>query len=225
MSKHLQRDLETLQQHTLAQASEVEEAIVKAIRALQTRDASLAQEVVEGDKRIDLQENLIEDECLKMLALHQPVAVDLRRIAAILKINNDLERMADLAADIAKRALRLAELPFIPVPEKLQHMTELTIRMVRQSLEAFVKLDARLARRVCRIDNEVDRYNAEIIQDLIRAMQESSAMVEPGLGMFSATRHLERIADHATNIAEDVIYLVEGEIVRHRPDALAGEGI
>jgi phosphate transport system protein len=148
------------------------------------------------------------------------VAVDLRRTASALLINVDLERMADLAEDIAERAVSLARLPPIPIPEKLQRMTDLTTSMVRQSLDAFVNIDARLARLVCRLDDEVDRYNDAIILELIRLMRGSPEMVEPGLSLFSATRHLERIADHATNIAEDVIYLVEGEIVRHRPAAV-----
>jgi phosphate transport system protein len=221
MAKHLERDLENLQRDLLALAASVEEAIHNAIRALRERETNPAQQVIAGETQIDQEENHIEEECLKILALHQPVAVDLRRIAAALKINTDLERMADLAEDIAERALYLAQLPAIPVPEKLQRMTDLTITMVRQSLDSFVNLDARQARRVCRLDDDVDRYNNEIIQELIGMMQESPDMVEPGLSLFSATRHLERIADHATNIAEDVIYLVEGTIVRHQPAAVA----
>jgi phosphate transport system protein len=220
MSKHLERDLEELHGETLALVSTVEEAILKAICALQDRDTELACQVISGDDPIDWQENRIEEECLKMLALHQPVAVDLRRIIVVLKINTELERMADLAGDIAERALRLAELAPMKVPEKLQQMTELTTGMVRQSLEAFDRLDAGKARRVCRVDDEVDRYNAEIIQELIGTMHSSQEMIEPALSLFSATRHLERIADHATNIAEEVIYLVEGEIVRHHPEAI-----
>ena len=223
MSKHLERDLENLQHDLLTLAATVEEAIHKAIRALQEREVAVAEQVIVGDTRIDEEENHVEEECLKILALHQPVAVDLRRITAALKINTDLERMGDLAEDIAERALQLSQPPHIPTPPKLQRMTDLTTSMVRQSLDAFVNLDARLARRVCRLDDEVDRYNHDIIEDLIKAMQESPALVKAGLSMFSATRHLERIADHATNIAEDVIYLVEGEIVRHRPAAVNTE--
>ena len=220
MSKHLERDLENLQGDLLRLAGSVEDAIHKAIRALQERDSGIAEEVIEGDNQIDRDENQVEEECLKILALHQPVAIDLRRIAAALKINAELERMADLAEDIAERAERLAELPEIPMPTKLQRMTDLTTSMVRQSLDAFVNLDAGLARRVCRLDDEVDRFNREIIDELLRAMQAAPEMVEPGMSLFSATRHLERIADHATNIAEDVVYLVEGEIIRHRPAAV-----
>jgi phosphate transport system protein len=223
MSKHLHRDLESLQRDLLALAASVEEAIHKAIRALQQREAEPAEQVIAGDTQIDQEENHVEEECLKLLALHQPVAVDLRRIAAALKINTDLERMADLAEDIAERALHLAGLPVVPVPEALQRMTDLTTTMVRQSLDAFVNLDPRLARRVCRLDDEVDRYNNEIIKELIGMMQQSPAKVEAGLSLFSATRHLERIADHATNIAEDVVYLVEGNIIRHHPAAVERE--
>ena len=221
MSKHLERDLNELQHDTLAMAASVEEAVHKAIRALQDRDAGLARQVIAGDSEIDREENQVEEECLKMLALHQPVAVDLRRITAALKINTDLERMGDLAEDIAERALQLAELPPVPVPEDLQRMTDLTATMVRLSLDAFVHLDTELARRVCRLDDEVDRYNRDIIDELIETMRSAPEMVRPGLSLFSAVRHLERIADHATNIAEDVIYLVEGEIVRHRPAAVS----
>jgi phosphate transport system protein len=221
MAKHLQRDLENLQQDLLSLAASVEEAIHLAIRALRERETGPAHQVIAGDTQIDMEENHIEEECLKILALHQPVAVDLRRIAAALKINTDLERMADLAEDIAERAISLAQMEAIPIPENLQRMTDLTTTMVRQSLDSFVNLDARLARKVCRLDDQVDRYNSEIIRELIGMMQQSPAMVEPGLSLFSATRHLERIADHATNIAEDVVYLVEGTIVRHQPAAVA----
>lgn len=219
MSKHLERDLENLQQDLLALASSVEEAIHKATRALQHRESDLAQEVIDGDSAIDEEENQVENECLKMLALHQPVAVDLRRIVSALKINTELERMGDIAEDIAERAVTLARLPEIIVSERLQRMTDVTTTMVRQSLDAFVNLDARLARVVCRLDDEVDRFNNEIIDELIALMEQSPELVEPGLSMFSAVRHLERIADHATNIAEDVVYLVEGVIIRHRPAA------
>jgi phosphate transport system protein len=221
MSKHLERDLDNLKRDILALAASVEEAIHKAIHALQERDPELANDVIDGDNQIDEEENHIEEECLKMLALHQPVAVDLRRVAAALMINTDLERMADLAEDIADRAIALSKPPLIPIPEKLQRMTDLTTSMVRQSLDAFVNLDTRLARTVCRLDDEVDRYNRDCIQELIKVMKEKPALVEAGLSLFSATRHLERIADHATNIAEDVIYLAEGEIVRHRPAAIS----
>src|SRR5690606_24958463 len=215
MSKHLQLDLEHLQRDLLSLAASVEEAIHKAVRALQTRDAHAAEEVIAGDAQIDHEETSLEEECLKILALHQPVAVDLRRIAAVLKINTDLERMADLAEDIAERTLHLAQLQEVPIPKKLQRMTDLTVSMVRQSLDAFVGLDSRQARRVCRLDDEVDRYNAEIIQELVEWMKAFPERIQAGLTQFTAIRYLERNADHATNIAEDDVYLVVGTIIRH----------
>jgi phosphate transport system protein len=221
MSKHWDRDLDNLQRHLMALAACVEEAIFKGIRALQERNTALAEEVIAGDSVIDQEENHVENDCLKMLALHQPVAVDLRRIIAALKINTDLERMADLAVNIAERAVSLAELPRIAVPDKLQHMTDLTTSMVRQSLDAFVMLNAEQARRVIRMDDEVDRYNREIIAELIGHMQRTAELVPAFMSFFSAVRQLERIADHATNIAEDVVYLIEGEIIRHHPMPLS----
>ncbi len=217
MSKHWERDLDNLQRHLMVLAASVEEAIFKGTRALRTCDAALAREVVAGDTAIDQEENYIENECMKMLALHQPVARDLRRIIAALKINTDLERMADLAVNIAERALSLAELPRIAVPDKLQGMIDLTTSMVRQSLDAFVMLDAEQARRVIRLDEEVDRHNREIIAELIGHMKQSAELVPAFLSFFSGVRQIERIADHATNIAEDVVYLIEGEIIRHHP--------
>jgi phosphate transport system protein len=215
-ARHLQRHLDDLQRDLLALAGLVEEAIFKAIRALQERDVRLAREVIAGDNQIDNEENHIDEECLKMLALHQPVAGDLRRIAAALMISTDLERMADLAEEIAERAIHLATPPLFPVPDKLQRMTDLTIMMVRQSLGSFVSLSVKHASSVMRMDDEVDRYNAELIEVIETIMKQSPELISSGLSMFSVVRHLERIADHATNVAEDVVYLVEGEIVRHR---------
>ncbi len=222
MSIHLARDLENLQRQILAMASSVEQTVEQAIRALYERDAEMAMKVLDAevDTEIDLEENRIEEDCLKILALHQPVAVDLRRIAAILKINTDLERMADLAVNIAERAAEYIRGPELPIPGVFRQMTDLTNTMVREALDSFVNLDAQSARRVCRLDEEVDRYNREIIEKIIQLMKKSPDNVEPGLDLFSAARHLERIADHATNIAEDVVYLVEGEIIRHHPEAL-----
>ena len=219
MAKHLQRDLDNLQKDMLALAGLVEGAVHKAIAALQGRDAALAREVIDGDGQIDNEENHIDEECLKILALHQPVAVDLRLIAAAMLINVDLERIGDLAEDIAERAIHLAEPPPLPIPGKLQRMTDLTTMMLREALDAFVNLNKSQAQTVMRLDDEVDRYNTEIIAEIVAEMKRSPALIDAGLSMFSAVRHLERIADHATNIAEDVIYLIDGEIVRHRPPA------
>jgi phosphate transport system protein len=216
MPTHFSRELDNLQHDLLALASLVEASVYKATRALQARDPALAREVIAGDGQIDREDNHINEECLKLLALYQPVASDLRRIVAAMMITTDLERMGDLAEDIAERALALPPHTPLPTPDKLQRMADLTTTMVRQALDSFVNLEQGQAERVLRMDDEVDRYNSEIIQELIAAMQSTPDLIEPGLSLFSATRHLERIADHATNIAEDVIYLISGELVRHR---------
>ena len=227
MAKHLARDLEGLQRQILTLAGRVEEAVYNATQALHNRDADLAQEVIAGDAAVDVQENLIQEDCLKILALHQPVAVDLRRIAAVLLITTDLERIGDLAVDIAERAVALVGHPRPAIPDNFLRLTDFVTSMVRQALDAFVNLDSRQAARVIRLDDEADRLHAEVIAELIAAMKADPGAVEPGVSLFSAARHLERIGDHATNIAEDVVYLVEGEMVRHRPEArsLQGSGI
>jgi phosphate transport system protein len=224
MRAHFQRDLDQLQLHILDMASLVSLAVHQTIRALQERQPSLAEEVIRGDEEIDREENFVEDECLKMLALHQPVAVDLRRIIAVLKINTDLERMADLCVNIAERVVSLGQVPAVPFPDRLQQMADLTTAMVQGSLDAFINQDARLARNILLMDDEVDGYNREIIAELVAQMKAQPTFVTQGLSLFSAVRHLERIADHATNIAEDVVYLVEGEIIRHRPTQTAAAG-
>jgi phosphate transport system protein len=216
MSKHLVRDLESLQRQILRMAGYVEEMIYRSIQALRERDKALALDVIESDNKVDELDNAVIEECLKLLALHQPVAKDLRRIATVFMIATDLERMGDLASDIAERAIAMTGASKIPIPDKLPQMTDLTTAMVRQSLDAFVNLDGKQAKRVIRLDDEVDRLNAEIIDELIVRMKAASETVDSNISLFSAVRHLERIADHATNIGEDVLYLVDGEIVRHR---------
>lgn len=216
MSKHLQRDMEKIHRDILALSATVEDVIDKASRALCGRKRNLAEEVMRGDEDVDRREVHIEEECLKILALHQPVAVDLRRIATVLKVNNDLERIADLAGNIAERALALCDYPDFAIPPRVRRMIDLATMMVRGSLDAFVNLDAQAARRICRMDDEMDSYNCQVIDELQSQMQEDPSIIVPGMHCFSAARCIERIADHATNIAEDVIYLVEGEIARHK---------
>jgi phosphate transport system protein len=219
MTKHLHRDLALLHQDILTLSATVEEMIDKAARSLSERRRDLAEEVIELDNFVDQREVHIEEECLKILALHQPVAIDLRRIATVLKVNSDLERIADLATNIAERAKALDDFPTYPIPAKLSRMAVLAAQMVRGSLDAFVNLDAISARRLVELDHSVDELNVEIIRDLQAMMQQNPNLVPPALSCFSATRHIERIADHATNIAEDVVYLVEGDIVRHKKSA------
>ena len=216
MQNPLLRDLDGLMCQILQLAARVEEVICKAIRALRDQCPELAEEVIRDDDAIDRFEVRIEEDCLRILALHQPVAIDLRRVATVLKINNDLERMADLAVNIAERAACLArEARQTPIPASLEPMTALTIQMVRGSLDAFVNSDAQAARLVCAQDEQVDAYNRQIIEDIKRLMQRRPESLDAGLHLFSACRHLERIADHATNIAEDVVFLKEGDIIRH----------
>jgi phosphate transport system protein len=215
MSKHLERDLEALERAILAQSSRVEEMIAKACQALVERRADVSEEVIANEHEINVREVRIEEECLKILALHQPVAVDLRRTATLLKINSELERIADLAVNIAERTKPLGCYPEFEIPPKLERMSLKATDMVHDALDAFVDLDVQASRDVCRRDDEVDELNRQVIDDLYDMMQSRPNTVEPAMHMFSISRHVERIADCATNIAEDVIYLVEGEIARH----------
>lgn len=218
MAMHLTRDLEILHRHIMSMCAEVEEVVHRAVEDLGRPDIQLSRELVERDDEIDRWDVRIEEECLKILALHSPVANDLRRVTAVLKIAWELERVADLGVNIAERAEGLAACAEIAIPEKLNHMSHVALDMLRLSLDAFVALDSRLARDVCSQDDIVDALNREIIDDLIETMRQSPNLIEPAMQLFSASRHVERVADHATNIAEDVVYLVEGEIVRHRAE-------
>lgn len=215
MSRHLKNDLEEAYHRLLSLSGKVEEMISKAIRALIDRNSSLASEVINLDEDIDQIEVQIEEECLKMLALHQPVAADLRRLTTMMKINNDLERIADLASNVAERASDLQSETDFPIPDLLNDMATESIRMVRDSLNAFINLDIDMAYNVIRSDDAVDQMNVRVIDKLTQIMRENSA-VEPAISCFSASRSIEQIADHAVNVAEDVIYMVNGVIVRHR---------
>jgi phosphate transport system protein len=218
MSQHLQRDIEALEQQVLVQSSIVEEMIQKASRTIREMRSDLVAEITDREQFVNEQEVRIEENCLKILALHQPVAVDLRRTATILKINNDLERIADLAVNVAERAQSLSQHIGFVVPETFDRMTQIAVSMVRESLDAFVKLDVPAAREVCMRDDEVDALNREVIDAMRQVMRSKPDLIDAALNLFSASRCVERIADHATNIAEDVIYLVDGEITRHMHD-------
>jgi len=224
VAKHLRRDLEHLEREILTVGALVEQAIHKATLALTERRPELAREVMDGDQAIDAKEVEVEEECLKILALHQPVASDLRYIIAVLKVNNDLERMGDLAINVAERAIYIAKRPALPVRLDFELMVQKVRGMVRESLDALVNQDAALARRVNSQDDEVDRLNAEMFDVLQRLMQEDPSTTKRAVHSLSASRHLERIADLATNIAEDVVFMVEGEVVRHRFNDYVGEG-
>ena len=218
MPIHLHRDLEHLAKEVLSVGSLVEEATNHAIEALIHRRAELAESVLQGDDRIDRREVEVEIDCLKMLALHQPVAADLRYIVAVLKVNNDLERMGDLAVNVAERARYLATHDPLTVDLDFATMGELVKRMVRDCLDALVRRDVAAARHVMQDDDRVDEINADMFVTLQRVMQEDPANVKRAVHMLSASRHLERIADLATNIAEDVVFMVDGEVIRHQPE-------
>ncbi len=216
MSVHLKREIDNLKERILSLSAVVEDRVHQAVKSLETRDSELAEKIINGDVEIDREEVEIEEDCLKILALHQPVAVDLRLIVAVLKINNDLERIGDLAVNIARKAAAFASQPPMEIPFDLADMSEKTQAMLRDSLDSLVNLDTSLARRVCARDDEVDRMKHEI-----RLQVEQMIGIEPKhvtslLKLLAASRNLERIADLATNIAEDVIYMVEGKIIRHR---------
>ncbi len=220
MSKHLEREIERLKKHILSLGAVVEESVQRAVRAISERDGTLAQRVIEEDVSTDQMEVEVEEECLKILALHQPVAIDLRFIVAVLKINNDLERIGDLAVNIAERAAFLASRNHdgLVTLFDFEEMAAKTQAMLKLSLDALVNVDADLARDVCAADDEVDAMNRQMyhqVEDAIRAHPEQ---MDALIHMLSISRHLERIADHATNIAEDVIYMIEGVIVRHRTE-------
>ncbi len=220
MSKHLERDLEHLKREILTLGSMVEEATDKAISALVDRRPELADEVMRGDDFIDAKEVAIEEDCLKVLALHQPVAADLRFIVVVLKVNNDLERVGDLAHNIAERAAYISTHDPIPVPADFARLAERARTMVHESLDALVNLDTALARRVCAEDDEADAMNQRMYGVLTDMMRDDPSTIDRAVQLLSASRHLERIADHATNIAEDVQFMVEGEVVRHRLERL-----
>ncbi len=225
MPVHLQRALDALRQQILVLGGRVEEAVWKAVQAFTEIDPEVAEQVVAADREIDQMEVDVEEECLKILALHQPVAVDLRFIVAVLKINNDLERIGDLAVNISQRAVRISRHVRVEEPFDLTAMATVVQGMLHDSLDALVNMDSAAARDVCRRDDEVDRRHRQIVDRAGTLVRERSEWFDGLVQIISVSGHLERIADLATNIAEDVIYTVEGQIVRHGVDRRAtGEG-
>jgi phosphate transport system protein len=218
MPKRLEIEIDGLKKRLLSLSAVIEERVRWAVEAIHERDAKTAQLVMEGDSEIDESEVDLEEECLKILALHQPLAVDLRYIIAILKINNELERIGDLAVNIAERAMVLAALKPAKLPLDFNAMMTKTQQMLQHSLDSLVHLQAETAFQVLTDDDEVDRMNREMYAIFQKEAEKDVSHLPYLLHLLSASRHLERIADHATNIAEDVIYLIQGEIVRHRPE-------
>jgi phosphate transport system protein len=216
MTRHIERQIEHLKEKILRVGTQVEEAISKSITALINEDIPLAQRVMASDEEIDRMEVEVEEECLKILALYQPVAADLRFVVSVLKINNDLERMGDLAKNIAKRVPQLAAGEPCPLPPEIRTMATQAQEMVKQCLDAVVTGDPTLARQVREEDDAVDASRQRVQKMVMQGIRESPEKVETLLRINSVSKHIERIADMATNIAEDVIYMVEGDIVRHR---------
>jgi len=216
MTRHIERQVELLKEKILRLGTLVEEAISKSITALINRDTHLAQRVMASDEEIDQMEVEVEEECLKMLALYQPVAADLRFVVAALKINNDLERMGDLAKNIAKRVSQLSHGEPCELPPEIRTMAMQAQEMVKQCLDAVVNSDPSLARQVREEDDAVDEARQKIRRTILQGIKSHPEKLENLLRINSVSKHIERIADMATNIAEDVIYMVEGDIVRHR---------
>lgn len=221
MTKHFIAQTKVLKKMILHLTAMVEDNLRNAVQSVTKGDSELAAKVVAAEEKIDQYEVEVEEECLKTLALYQPVAIDLRFLVAVLKINNDLERISDLATNIAQRTGNLIKYRSVGVPFDLDGMLVKTTAMVKGSADALVTSDPALAWKVCKDDDEVDRIhqNAFVkVQEEIRARPD---LVDYYVSLLSLSRNLERIADHATNIAEDVIYMIEGEIVRHsngKPD-------
>jgi len=218
MAKHLQREIENLKKRLLALGASVETSVRDATLSIEKRDADLAQKIINDDIDIDNTEVEIEEDCLKILALHQPVAIDLRFIVAVLKINNDLERIGDLAVNIAERAIFLAGQPKINILIDLVDMVHNAQSMLKKTLDALINHDAELAHKVCASDDIVDGMNRQMYLKVQETIVKNPEQISTLIHLLSVSRHLERIADHATNIAEDVIYMIEGQITRHKTE-------
>jgi phosphate transport system protein len=223
MPIRLQKELEKLKKRILSLGAMVEERVRMAIQALELREANLAEKIIMSDYEIDEFEIEVEEDCLKILALHQPVAVDLRFIIAVIKINNDLERIADEAVNIAERVQIIAKRERLDIPFDYPVMAEKTASMLKKSLDALVNMDDALALNVLRLDDEIDDMKDHAYDVVKQAIGEHPDRVSYLINLLLMCRHLERIADHATNIAEEVVYMVQGEIVRHGKGALGSE--
>jgi phosphate transport system protein len=215
MSKHFLRELDSIKKRILTLGAMVEDMVHDSVLAVDSVDAALADRIIKRDCEIDEAEVDIEEECLKVLALHQPVAVDLRFIIAVIKINNDLERIGDQAVNIAQRVQVIAKRPKPPFWFDYSEMGEKSQKMLRMSLDALVNLDVDLAYRVITMDDEVDQIKKDAYDKIKQAIKDLPERVGYYINLLLISRHLERLADHATNIAEEVVYLVEGGILRH----------
>ncbi len=215
MAKIFMRELDNLKRLVLSLGAMVEERVRLAAEAVEKKDAEAAQRVIDSDYEIDEMEVEVEETCLKVLALHQPVAIDLRFLIAVIKINNDLERIGDQAVNIAQRVGVLAKRRDVNFDFDYAQMAEKAETMLRMSLDALVNLDVDLAFKVVTMDDEVDQIQKDAYDRIKTAMKENTDKMGYMINLLLISRHLERLADHATNIAEEVIYLIEGSIIRH----------
>lgn len=215
MARYLIRELDKIKKKILSLGALVEERVRLTSAAVDNRDAAIAQKIIDTDWEIDEMEVDVEEECLKLLALHQPVAVDLRFIATVIKINNDLERIGDQAVNIAERVLTIAKRPGMDFVFDYAPMAEKAEAMLKMSLDALVNMDVEMAFKVITLDDEVDAIKTLAYDRIKEAIKNNPGRVGYLVNLLLISRHLERLADHATNIAEEVIYLIEGEIVRH----------
>jgi phosphate transport system protein len=215
MQRHFHEELEALKQRLLAMGGLVEDQIRRVMRALIERDDALAQEVIERDQQVNAYDLEVDETCVSLLALHQPAAGDLRFITTAMKIVTDLERMGDQAVNIAQRVLELNREPQLKPYIDLPRMAEKAQRMVKESLDAFVARDTELARKVCAEDAEVDALKEQMFRELLTFMMEDARTIPRAIRLILISRFLERVADHATNVAEMVIYLVDAKMVRH----------
>jgi len=215
MQRHFHEELEGLKQMLLAMGALVEDQIRRAMRALVERDEALAQDVIERDRQVNAYDVEIDEKCVELLALYQPTAGDLRFITTTMKIVTDLERIGDQAVNIAQRSLELNQEPQLKPYIDLPRMADKAQRMVKESLDAFVARDTDLARQVCAKDDEVDGIKEQIFRELLTYMMSDAKTIPHAIRLILISRFLERVADHATNIAEMVVYLVESKMVRH----------
>jgi phosphate transport system protein len=218
MGTHFQKELQELKEKLLEMAALVEEAISSAVQSLIKRDSDLAKKTFEGEDRINAMEIDIDDKCLKLLALRHPMAADLRFITSAMKIITDLERMGDQAVNIAERAISLNQEPQLKPYIDIPKMAQITQSMVKDVLDAFVNGDSKLARSVCERDDMVDGLNDQVFRELLTFMMSDPQTIKRAVHLMIVCRCLERIADHATNIAEDVIFLVDARVIKHHAD-------
>ena len=216
---YITKELDKIKKEILSLGTTVEDRFKNAVYAVKTNNTELAQSIIDTDHEIDQREIEIEEECLKVLALYQPVAIDLRLIVAIIKINNDLERIADLAKSISRRLKSAVKSPNSNFEYDYTHMAEKVGKMLKLSLDAIVGMDVDMAHRVIAMDTDVNAMRNDAYQYMKKSVDKEHVELDRVINMYLISRHLERIADHTTNIAEEVVHLVEGEIIRHRNES------